>query len=133
MFVHAGASELARLFARRAARVLLLAGDAPRSVTQAYAGLKLLAVRARLLSHDLLLAGTPGSARAERIATQFARCADDFVGALLHSFACIDPAAPASNPALRRFVRELLLANAPGAAPQAPEDRWHEPAAAWAA
>ena len=84
VLVHAGASELAALFARRAVRPLLLADDRPGSVTHAYAALKLLAQRAGLMAHDLLLAAAPHSPRAERIAMQLARCADDFLGAVLH-------------------------------------------------
>jgi flagellar biosynthesis protein FlhG len=150
VLVHAGASELARLFARRAVRPLLLADDRPDSVTHAYAALKLLALRAGLVTHDLLLAAAPQSPRAERIATQLARCADDFLGALLHDAARIDPASSAldaTSPALRRFVCDLLLANEPGALPsaaalqaklpRAATERapwaWPEPAVAWAA
>jgi hypothetical protein len=149
VLVHAGASELARLFARRAVRPLLLADDRPDSVTHAYAALKLLAQRAGLMSHDLLLAAAPHSPRAERIALHLARCADDFVGAVLHDAARIDPATSALDatpPALRRFVRDLLLANEPGALPTAAALHaasphragprapwaWPEPATAWA-
>ena len=151
VLVHAGASELARLFARRSVRPLLLADDRPDSVTHAYACLKLLAQRAGLLTHDLLLAAAPSSPRAERIAIQIARCADDFVGAVLHDSLQLDPATSAldaASPALRRFVHALLLANEPGALPSATAlhatparhrgatERapwaWPEPATAWA-
>ena len=65
LLVHAGASDLARLFARRALRPLLLAADQPESVTHAYAAMKLLALRCALMSYDLLLAAPPaGRARA---------------------------------------------------------------------
>jgi flagellar biosynthesis protein FlhG len=139
---HASASELARLFARREVRPLLLADDRPRRVTHAYAGLKLLALRAGLPAHALLLAAAPSSPRAERIATQLARCAEDFVGAALHAHLRIDArvcAAETIDPALRRFVRELLSDNAPGALPlpaARPQAQraagWHE-TPAWAA
>ena len=43
LLVHAGASDLARLFTRRALRPVLLAADHPESLTHAYAAMKLLA------------------------------------------------------------------------------------------
>lgn len=118
VLVHAGPAELARLFARRQVRPLLLADDRPASVTHAYACLKLLALRGGLVTHDLLLAAAPQSPRAERIAPHLARCADDFLGALVCGSAVVDPAVDALSPVhpeLRRFVRELLLSNEPGA------------------
>ena len=139
VIVHADAHELARLFARRNVRPLLLADDRPDSVTHAYAGLKLLALRAGLMAHDLLLAAASGSPRAERIALHLGRCAEDFVGAVLHGWTRLDPVADAeaTPPALRAFVRELLFANEPGAVPlpRGAEGgaRLREPAAAWAA
>ncbi|HSN33662.1 MAG TPA: flagellar biosynthesis protein [Ideonella sp.] len=137
VIVHADAPELARLFARRNVRPLLLADDRPDSVTHAYAGMKLLALRAGLMVHDLLLAAAGASPRAERIAVHLGRCAEDFIGALLHGWARLDPAADAAAmpPALRAFVRELLFANEPGAVPlpRGAGMRRHESAVAWAA
>jgi hypothetical protein len=115
LLVHAGASDLCRLFARTAAtdttRPLLLADDRPASVTHAYAAMKLLTQRAGLVVHDLLLGAAPQSPRAERIAMQIATCADDFLGAVLRDWVRIDPACDASEPPtpeLRRLVREQL-------------------------
>jgi hypothetical protein len=115
LLVHAGASDLCRLFARTAAaettRPLLLADDRPASVTHAYAAMKLLTQRAGLVVHDLLLGAAPQSPRAERIAMQIATCADDFLGAVLRDWVRIDPACDASEaptPELRRLVREQL-------------------------
>ena len=113
VLVHAGATELARLFARRSVRCLLLASDHPDSVTHAYASLKLLAGRAGLMAYDLLLAADSRSPRAARIAHHVARCADDFIGAVLHDSLLVDPAVAATQPAgstLRGFVRALLQA-----------------------
>lgn len=122
--VHASASELARLFARRDARPLLLADDRPQSVTHAYAGLKLLAQRAGFMAHDLLLAATPRSPRARAIATQLGRCADGFLGAVLHDWVQVDPASDPLEgvaPDLLALVRGLLAASEQGAsAPQLP-------------
>lgn len=146
VLVHAAAADLARMFARRMVRPLLLADDRPDSVTHAYASLKLLAQRAGLMAHDLLLAAAPHSPRAARIGSHLARCADDFIGAVLHDCVQIDPATAATepaSPALRRLVRSLLDACEPGATPAppvadwtAPADRapwaWPQPALAWA-
>lgn len=129
VLVHASAADLARMFSQRAVRPLLLADERPASVTHAYAGMKLLAVRAGLMVHDLVIAAPTSSKRAAAIATQVARCADDFLGAVLHGSVVVDPAtspsAPAA-PALRQLVRELLMACEPGTA--APVDaHWRAP------
>ena len=73
VLVHASASDLCRLFARspdvERVRPLLLADDRPASVTHAYAAMKLLAQRAGLVVHDLLL-----GARRTRRAPSASRC-----------------------------------------------------------
>lgn len=142
VLVHAGASELSRLFARQTlatqVRPLLLAGDHPASVTHAYASMKLLSLRARLMVFHLVLGAAPGSPRAERIAAQLARCADTFIGALLHDWARVDPASHATEaapPGLARLARTMLLP-APAASvgthsPCTPFDNAVMPAAAW--
>ena len=108
VIVHAEASELGRLFTGRAVRPLLLAADHPATVTQAYAGLKLLAQRHSLMAFDLLLAATPHEPRVPRIAEQLALTADRFVGAALHDWACIDPIDSGVPRALARLVHGLL-------------------------
>ncbi len=108
VIVHADASELGRLFSGRAVRPLLLAADHPATVTQAYAGLKLLAQRHSLMAFDLLLAAAPEQARVPRIAEQLALTADRFVGAALHDWACIDPTDSGVPRALARLVHGLL-------------------------
>jgi hypothetical protein len=128
VLVHAGASDLSRLFARQTlatqVRPLLLAADHPSSVTHAYAAMKLLALRSRLMVFQLLLGAAPGSPRAPRIAAQLARCADTFIGALLHDWAQVDPASQAVEappPALARLARTMLLPSpAASAAPDSP-------------
>jgi flagellar biosynthesis protein FlhG len=121
VLVYAPAAEHCRLFARhgdtRAVRPLLLADDRPTSVTHAYGAMKLLTQRAGLVVHDLLLGAAPQSPRAERIAMQLATCADDFLGAVLRDWVQLDPAASPrerATPALRRLVREMLVADAMG-------------------
>jgi hypothetical protein len=118
VLVHATPTDLCRLFARQARAVderpvcpLLVADDRPDSVTHAYAAMKLLALRADLKVHDLLLGAAAHSPRAERIAVQLALCADEFLGAVLRDWVRVDPAtdaAEAPTPALRRWVRERL-------------------------
>jgi hypothetical protein len=129
VLVHASASDLCRMFPRHAAgrhngaacRPLLLADDRPASVTHAYAAMKLLSQRAGLVVHDLLLGAAQQSPRSARIAAQLARCADDFLGAVLRDWVRIDPACDASeapSTELRRLVRGQLE-SAQGAAPTA--------------
>jgi hypothetical protein len=118
VLVHAEAGDLCRLFgqAGRSGETqpvcpLLLADDHPTSVTHAYAAMKLLARRAGLLVHELLLGAAEDSPRAERIAMQVAICADDFLGAVLRDWVRLDPASAPTDPttpALRRWVRERL-------------------------
>lgn len=96
ILVHAGAGDLCRMFTHadpsHCARPLVLADERPASVTHAYAAMKLLTQRAGMSVHDLLLSATAGSARAERIAQQLSRCADDFLGAALRECLSVDPA-----------------------------------------
>jgi hypothetical protein len=108
VIVHAEATELGRMFARRAPRPMLLAADHPSSVTSAYANMKLLAQRFGLMAFDLLLVAAATSPRTVRIAEQVAITADRFCGAALHDWASIDPAAQHEQPtALRRIARDL--------------------------
>lgn len=109
--MHAPANELARLFAHRAVRPVLLAADHPSSVTTAYGAMKLLALRNGLMTYDVLLAVEPGSPRRERIVGQLSSCADRFLGAVVHEAALIDPAteeheAPGAD--LLRLAHDLL-------------------------
>lgn len=125
VIVHAEASELGRLFARRAPRPLLLAADHPASVTAAYANMKLLAQRHGLMAFDLLLVAAAQSPRTPRIAEQIALTADRFAGAVLHDWAPIDPASARAERALPagllRLVHGLLgdVSPAPMATPRA--------------
>ena len=106
VLVHAGASDLCRLFARSAdahrVRPLLLADDRPASVTHAYGAMKLLTQRAGLPVFDMVLGAAPHSPRTERIATQMATCADTFFGAVLRDWARVDPAGE------QQYVRQTL-------------------------
>lgn len=122
VLVHAPATDLSRLFARRPLRPLLLAADSADSITHAYGSMKLLAVRNRLLSFDLLLGAPPRSPRCERIAQQLSSCADNFLTAVLHDWAAVDPACDVNDPLeadLLRVTRALLE---PARVPDADDD-----------
>lgn len=115
MLLHAGASDLVRLFGARVPRAVLLAGDAPDSVTHAYAGMKLLALRSGLMRFDLLLTLPPRHRLAARIAERLASCAEGFLGAVLQPPVAVDPATDAGEPpddALLRLVAAQVAAEA---------------------
>jgi flagellar biosynthesis protein FlhG len=123
LLVHAGASDLARLFTRRAMRPVLLAADHPESLTHAYAAMKLLAMRCGLMSYDLLLAAPPAGARLPLIAERLASCAENFLGAALCDWVAIDPACDVRDPpgaALTQLVATQLRLEASGHADDAP-------------
>jgi flagellar biosynthesis protein FlhG len=102
---HAPASDLCRLFSRRAVRPVLMAADHPTSVTHAYAAMKLLAARNGLMSYDLLLSADPQSPRRDRIAEQLSSCADRFLGAVLRDSAVIDPASDVDDVPTAELLR----------------------------
>ncbi len=97
VLVHAGASDLARLFSAQPLRPLLLAADHPSSVKHAYASLKLLAQRSGWMSCDLLIVSAAHSPRLPHIAASLASCADTFIGAAVAGWTTIDPATDASE------------------------------------
>ena len=128
LLVHAGASDLARLYAQRALRPLLLACEQPEAVTHAYAAMKLLVTRRNLMSYDLLMAAPPALPRVPAIAQRLASCAESFLGASLHDWVAVDPACDVRDDpgeALTCLVAAQLRGSAEGheAAPAA--------AAAW--
>lgn len=115
VLLHAEASDLARMFQRRAARPLVLADDRIDSTQHAYAAVKLVAQRCGLMTFDLVLAAPPRARRLPAIAKSLAGCADRFLGAVLHDWAVVDPAStPNAAPpaALQRIVAaQLALAD----------------------
>jgi flagellar biosynthesis protein FlhG len=121
MLVHADAAELARLFARRAMRPLLLAADHPESLKHAYASAKLLVQRSGLATFDLLLAAGAQSPRLDRIVSSLEQCAERFLGALLCDWALVDPAGDpgASDDGLEPLLRAQLALDADTTAPTA--------------
>ena len=133
LLVHASASDLARTFSAHSAwragadghspvRPILLADDRPASVTHAYVALKWLVQRGNLWVHDLLLAVSRGSPRAQAIPHQLADCADRFVGALLSQTAWVDPATPATAPTPSALA-DLVHAQLEGQTSNSPADR----------
>ncbi len=134
VFVHAPASELARLFSMRRAAgsaggleppcPIVLADDRPQSVTHAYAAMKLLAQRASLVVFDLVIGAAAHSPRADRIAASIAACAEGYFGGVVRTSARIDPAVEATEPpnaALRALVSTRIdRASARADAPRLP-------------
>jgi flagellar biosynthesis protein FlhG len=133
MLLHADAVDLARLLKHRAARPLLIGADHPESIKHAYASAKLLVRRCGLMTYDLLLVAAPRSPRAASIAASLGGCAEGFLGAMLRSWALVDPAALAdepADPALARLLAAQLALDEPASAPRAvasdPRPPWPE-------
>ena len=102
VLVHAGATELCRLFAqRRAAAPRRCRARSSRRRPPGERDPRLRVDEAARAArrpdgrHDLLLGAAPHSPRAERIAAQLAGCADNFLGAVLRDWARVDPAGDA--------------------------------------
>lgn len=108
LLLHAGTVDLARVFAERRVRPILLGADSPRAMTEAYASLKRLAMRPGWRAHDLLIVAEPDGPRTARLGESLAECAERFLGAAIHDCVVVDPREPAQPP------------HAAGAA-------WHEP------
>lgn len=123
VLVHASASELSRMFGRAARRdgahrlcPAVLVDEQAESITHAYAGIKILATRASLLAHNLIVCSTAKESLAQQIAQRLATCSDSFLGAAQRSWIEIDPLQPATEaprPELRAYARELLDAALP--------------------
>lgn len=118
ILVHAGAGDIARLFGRAAKRdgaqrlrpLVLTDSNAP-AITEAYAAIKVLAQRAGLLAHDLVVCTPPQGALPGQIAQRLAHCAENFLGAAQRGWAALDPAqspTEAPAPAFSRLATELL-------------------------
>jgi len=109
VLVHAGTVDLARLFAERRMRPLLLCADTPRAMTEAYAALKRLTQRPGWLAHDLLIVADPRGPRTARLGESLAQCAERFLGAAIHDCVVIDPDAdPAPDARLVGLLRAQL-------------------------
>ena len=115
VLLHAGASDLRRIFVGRTPSPVLLAGNRPDSLTQAYASMKLLSQRLGSLAYDLVIASDVGGKRARGMADRLGECGDHFLGAALRHCAMVDPLAPAGSAvpaALKRLLAAQLDADA---------------------
>lgn len=111
VLVHAGTTDLARLFANQRIRPLLLGADTPRAMTEAYASLKRLTQRPGWLAHDLLIVADPEGPRTERLGESLAECAERFLGAAIHDCVVIDPrdaASAAPDAGLMQLLRAQI-------------------------
>ncbi len=108
VLVHASASELVRMFARRSRhtnlRPLLFTNDQPEGLTDAYASVKTFSQRGGWMAYDLLMCAPRRSTQADEVATRLARCADDFLGVAQRSVLRLDPLEPASLDPDIRFM-----------------------------
>lgn len=114
VLMHADPTDLARMLGRRPLRPLVLAADRPESLKQAYASCKLMVQRCGLMTFDLLLCARERNPRANAIAERLASCADNFLGAVLHDWARLDPLfdpQAAHDAALARLLRAQLAAD----------------------
>ena len=135
VLVHAGASDQARLFGRRALRPLLLADDNAASLTGAYASMKLLAQRTGVMAYDLAMTLNARSRLGATVATRLSATADRFIGAVLHDWAVVDPASDPNEPVgedLMRLALSLLDGDDTLHVP-APTGPGLGPASAWGA
>lgn len=117
VLLHAGASDLTRLYAGRELRPVLLAGSRTESLTEAYAGMKLLAQRLGVSGCDLLISAEAGWPHARLLAERLDSCARRFLGTPLHDWAVIDPAGLQPGIDFERLALGLLSDDDPLAAP----------------
>ena len=116
--MHAEARVLARMLGGQELRPVLLASGAGESLTHAYAALKLLVQRLRLMSFDLVMPSVKhagkGRPTTAQIAQRVADCADRFLGAAMHDSASIDPdlafGEPAGPDLMRLAAAQLSVA-----------------------
>ncbi|WP_088286084.1 flagellar biosynthesis protein [Ideonella sp. A 288] len=126
VLVHASASDLARMFAGRTPRPVLLASDQPESLTHAYASMKLLTQRLGVMAFDLLLTSDGTRQRMARIAERLTGCADRFLGAALGEWAVADPSrgdGEPPDPGICRLAAAQLTGDEPCTPLQRPPGR----------
>jgi flagellar biosynthesis protein FlhG len=109
VIVHAEARDLCRLLGRREVAPVLLSELSSESLTEAYASMKLLSQRCGLMAFDLLVGMASRPRRAERVADRLASCADNFLSAVLRSWAPVDRDLPITAPVSTELER--LAAN----------------------
>jgi flagellar biosynthesis protein FlhG len=109
VIVHAEARDLCRLLGRREVAPVLMSELSSESLTEAYAAMKLLSQRCGLMAFDLLVGMASRPRRAERVADRLASCADNFLSAVLRSWAPVDRDLPITAPVSTELER--LAAN----------------------
>jgi flagellar biosynthesis protein FlhG len=118
VLVHAPATDWIRMVAQPlrsglAPRLspLVLADEQAAAVTHAYSSIKLMAQRAGLMAHDLIVLCDEAGERAQRVAHSVATCADRFLHAVQRTWIALDPAQAAQDdptPAVRDLARAQL-------------------------
>lgn len=98
VIVHAEARDLCRLLGRREVAPVLMSELSSESLTEAYAAMKLLSQRCGLMAFDLLVGMASRPRRAARVAERLASCADNFLAAVLRSWAAVDRDQPITAP-----------------------------------
>jgi len=131
--LHAGATDLARMLGTREVRPVLLASSASASLTDAYASMKLLVQRTRLMTFDVLVASRGRKRLATEVGERLATCADKFLGAVLSTPRVIEglAAAPGKpSEALMDLATDHLKAvHLPAdTTPPVPFEGWNRPA-----
>lgn len=108
VLVHAPASELVRIFARRGRhanlRPLVFTNDMAEGLTDAYAAVKVLSQRGGWMAYDLVMCAPRRSTQADEVIVRLARCADDFLGVAQRTALRLDPFEPASLDPDARFM-----------------------------
>lgn len=106
--LHGEMLDLARIFPRCEVRAMLITSDHVEAVKHAYAAIKILAQRCGLMTYDLLMVAPAGSRRARAIVASLSSCAEGYMGALMNSWAHIDPAVDVTEPPGTDLCRLLL-------------------------
>lgn len=115
ILLHASASELVRVLARRARgvnlRPLLFTDEQPAGLTHAYGAVKTMVQRAQWMAYNLLVCAGPTSTMSAEIARRLGECADNFLGAAQRDWQQINPMEPATqdpSPAFLDMAADLL-------------------------
>lgn len=137
VLIHAPAADWVRLIAQPlrsglAPKIspMVLVDEQQTSIMHAYSAIKVMAQRAGLMAHDLIVLADEAGEPAQRVARSVATCADQFLHAVQRCWVCLDPAQAAQDdptPALR----DLARAQVETAVQLAHSQQAFPPAAAW--
>lgn len=112
ILMHASAADLSRMLGQREVCPVLMAGTESASLTDAYASMKLLSQRMKLVVFDLMVGVTHRQRRADRVAERLGTCAENFLGAMLRAHATVDLDEPLNrpvSPVLSRLAADQLM------------------------